>query len=183
MAEYPKEYEKTLSLNDGTTLLFRPELSTDTEMLWEMFSTLSKKSLRFLVLPFPRERVERWTSNINYDKVLPILAIVKQEGKTRVVASASLVFSEQLAFQHKAELGITVHEDFQNKGIGTALTKHMLNIAEMKKLRKVFLKVLTRNKRAIHVYKKCGFKIEGKLKKENFVYRRYYDDYIMSVFL
>ncbi len=30
-------------------MLLRPELGTGTEMLWEMFSTLSKESLRFLV--------------------------------------------------------------------------------------------------------------------------------------
>jgi len=81
MANYPKECEKTVTLQDGTTVLFRPELSTDTEMLWRMFSTLSKESLRFLVKPFPRERIENWTSNINYEKALPILAVVQQAGE------------------------------------------------------------------------------------------------------
>jgi RimJ/RimL family protein N-acetyltransferase len=181
--EYLKEYERKITLKDGTRVLFRPELSTDTEMLWEMFSTLSKESLRFLVLPFTRERVERWTCNISYDRALPILAVVREGRKKRVVADASLSFFDAEAFKHKAEFGITVHDDFQNRGIGTLLTQQMLQIARNKKLRKVFLKVLTENKRAIYMYQKCGFKIEAKLKKENFVYGRYYDDYIMSIFL
>lgn len=183
VAEYPREYEKTITLDDGTGVLFRPELSTDTEMLWEMFSTLSQESLRFLVLPFTRERIERWTNNINYDKALPILAVVQQANKTRIVATASLEFSEVPTFKHKAEFGITVHDDFQNKGIGIALTRHILEIAKRKGLRKVSLKVVTENSRAIHVYEKCGFKVEAKLEKENFVNGKYYDDYIMSVFL
>jgi len=183
MSQYPKEFEKKITLHDGTKVFFRPELATDTEMLWEMFSTLSEKSLHFLVLPFTRERVERWTSNINYDKNLTILALVKEGSETRIVASASLVFPEAEAFKHKADFGITVHDRFQDKGLGTALTRHMLEIAGKKGLQKVSLKVITENDRAIHVYQKCGFKIEAKLEKENFVNGTYYDDYIMSIFL
>jgi len=183
MFQHPKEYKKTITLSDETQVIFRPELPTDTEMLWEMFSTLSEESLRFLVLPFTRERVERWTSSINYDKVLPILALVKEKNETRIVASASLGFFDADAYKHKADFGITVHDRFQNKGLGMALTKHILEIARKKGLRKVSLKVLTENSRAIHVYGKCGFKIEAKLEKEDFVNGEFYDDYIMSIFL
>lgn len=183
MSQYPKEFEKSIMLVDGTRVFLRPELSTDTEMLWQMFSTLSHDSLRYLVLPFPRERVEKWTSSINYDKALPILAVVKEPDETRVVASASLVFNEADAVRHKADFGITVHDDFQNKGLGTALTKYVIEIARKKKLKKVSLTVITENKRAIHVYEKCGFKIEAKLKRENLIDGKLYDDYIMSIFL
>lgn len=183
MANYPKEYEKTVTLGDGTTVVFRPELPTDTEMLWEMFSTLSKESLGYLVNPFPRGRIEQWTSNLNYKKALPIVAIVQQGGQSRIVATASLEFADAPAEKHKAEFGITVHDDFQNKGLGTALTKHMLSIARKKKLHKITLKVLTQNTKAVHVYEKCGFKIEAKLQKENFINGKYLDDYIMSIFL
>ena len=183
LAYYPKEYEKTVTLSDGARVLFRPELPTDTEMLWQMFSTLSEASLRFLVNPFPRERVERWTSSINYEKALPILAVVEEAGNPRAVAVASLEFHDTSAERHKAEFGITVHDSYQNRGLGTALTGHMLAIARKKELRKVSLMVLTSNERAIRMYEKCGFKIEAKLRKESFIKGRYYDDYVMSVFL
>jgi RimJ/RimL family protein N-acetyltransferase len=152
-------------------------------MLWQMFSTLSERNLRFLVNPFPRERVERWTSNINYAKALPILAIVEEAGSLRVVGVASLEFHETVAERHKAEFGITVHDSYQNRGLGTALTRHMLAIARRKGLRKVTLNVLTINKKAIRMYEKCGFKIEAKLRKESFIKGRYYDDYVMSILL
>jgi len=183
MSNYPKEYEKTVTLRDGTTVHFRPELSTDTEMLWKMFSTLSQESQRFLVNPFPRERIEQWTNNINYDKVLPIVAVIKKGKKPRIVAHASLEFRSAQAEKHKAEFGITVHDTFQDKGIGTALTEYMISIARKKKLRKINLKVLATNKKAIHVYRKCGFKTEAKLKEENHINGKYIDDHIMSIFL
>ena len=183
MAGYPEEYEKTVTLNDGTTLLFRPERSTDTEMIWKMFSTLSQESLRYLVNPFPRERIEQWTSNINYEKALPIVAVIQQGRKPRIIATASLEFRSAPAEKHKAEFGITVHDTYQNKGIGTALTKHILNIARKKKLRKINLKVLAPNKKAIHVYRKCGFKTEARLREENLINGKYIDDHIMSIYL
>lgn len=183
MSHYPKEFEKNIMLIDGTRVFLRPELSADTEMLWQMFSTLSHDSLRYLVLPFPRERIEKWTSSINYEKNMTILAVVQEQGKTRVVASASLVFNEADSVRHKADFGITVHDDFQNRGLGTALTEYILELARKKKLRKVSLTVVTENSRAIHVYEKCGFRVEARLEKENFVDGRFYDDYIMSIFL
>jgi len=183
MSEYPKEFEGNIKLTDGTHVFLRPEISTDTEMLWEMFSTLSAKSLRYLVLPFPRERIEKWTSNINYEKNLTILALVQELNRPRIVGSASLVFKEGAPLRHKAGFGITVHDDFQNRGLGIAMTKCMIEIARKKKLQKVSLTVITENGRAIHVYEKCGFKIEAKLERENLVDGKFYDDYIMSIFL
>jgi putative acetyltransferase len=179
---YPKEWEKNVTLKNAQEVFLRPELSTDTEMLWEMFSTISEDSLDNLVLPFTRERIESWTSNIDYDKNLPILAVVK-EGKHRIIGSASLSFNSAEALKHKAELGITVHDDYQNMGLGTAMVNHLLDIARKKHLKKVFLLVNTDNSKAIHVYEKCGFQIEARLRKEYYRRGQYGDDYRMAIFL
>ncbi|MEA2089201.1 MAG: GNAT family protein [Thermoproteota archaeon] len=182
MSSYPVEYEKTVTLRDGTEVLLRPELSTDTNMLWEMFSTLSRRSLRFLVRPFTRERVEAWTSNINYEKALPILGVVKEGDKTRIVASATLSFHAEPSLIHKAWLGIAVHDDYQNRGLGAALTRFILEIARKKGLKKVYLRVSRGNKRAVHVYEKCGFKTEAVLKDARFIDGKYCDELYMSIF-
>ncbi len=183
--ETPNEWIKRVKLKDGTSVLFRPELSTDLKMLWEMFSTLSDDSLRFLPKPFPRDRIESWIENLNYDRTLPILAIVKEDSQERIVANATIAFSQTEAFKHKAELGITVHDDYQDRGLGTALTKHMIEIARSKGLKKISLTVVTENSRAIRVYEKCGFRIEGRLEKDhyNYITGEYGDDYIMALFL
>jgi RimJ/RimL family protein N-acetyltransferase len=179
----PKEWKRTVQLKDGTRVLLRPELSTDTEMLWEMFSTLSKASRDKLVEPVTRERIESWTSDIDYERNLPILAVVNDGQRTRVVGSGSLSFYASAANRHKAELGITVHDDYQNRGLGTVMIGHLLRIARQKGLRKVFLLVNTDNRQAIHVYEKCGFTIEARLVKEYSLAGELRDDYRMAVFL
>jgi len=182
MSNYPKEWTKKVVLGDGVEVFLRPELSSDTEMLWEMFSTLSKESLENLVHPFTKERIESWTSNIDYNKNLPILALIQGCGKERIIGSASLSFHSQEAVRHKAEFGITIHDDYQNQGLGTLMIKHLLEIAQKKGLKKIYLRVHTENRRAIHVYEKCGFKIEAKLEKEDYFNGQFKDDYRMAIF-
>ena len=183
MSNYPKEWEKRVILGNDEQVFLRPELSTDTEMLWEMFSTLSEESLGNALLSVTRERIEEWTNNINYDKNLPILAIIEEEGKQRIIGSASLFFNSVEVMRHKAELRITVHDDYQNLGLGTAMVNHLIEIARKKELKKVFLRVNTQNARAIHVYEKCGLQIEAKLRKEYYSRGKYRDDYRMAIFL
>jgi ribosomal protein S18 acetylase RimI-like enzyme len=179
---YPSEWEATFTLADGKKIDLRPKQSTDTEMLWNMFSTLSEKSLSNLVPPFTRERIEGWTSDIDHDKVLTIVAVVREKDEQRIVGSATLSFNKNEIFKHKAELAIAVHDDYQNMAIGTLMLKHLLDIAKIKELRKVWLLVNTDNDRAVHLYKKVGFEIEGKLSKERYSESRFGDEYRMAVF-
>lgn len=180
---YPREWETEFTAKNDMKVVFRPEQSGDTEMLWKMFSTLSEESVSNLLPPFTRERVESWTNNINYDEVLAIVAVITDRDKQQIIGSASLKFNPQEALKHKAELGLTVHDDYQNMGIGTALLNHLIDIARMKKLNKVWLHVSTDNDRAIYMYKKAGFTIEGKLCKESCINGKYRNDYRMALFL
>jgi RimJ/RimL family protein N-acetyltransferase len=118
--EYPNEWEMVLITKNGKSVKLHPEQSGDTEILWKMFSTSSKESVSNLLPPFTRERVESWTSNINYNEVLAIVAVIEEKGEQRIIGDASLKFNQQKALKHKAELGISVHDDYQNMGIGKA---------------------------------------------------------------
>lgn len=177
------EWKNVFTDKNGMKIEFRPCQSDDTEMLWEMFSTLSKNSISNLIPPFTRKRIENWTSKIDYEKVLVIVAVIEKENKKQIIADASLMFNSNEDSKHKAQLGIAVHDKYQNKGIGTALLKHLLNIAKMKKLKKIWLEVVTNNNIAIHIYKKVGFQIEGKLVKERIINDKYRDEYRMAILL
>jgi len=179
----PTGWELVFTARNGMEISFRPKLSSDTEMFWEMFSTLSEKSASNLLPPFTRERIEGWTTNIDYDEVLTIVAVIMKNNQQRIIGSASLKFDPNEHSKHKAELGITVHDDYQNLGIGTALVRHLLNIAKKKKLRKIWLQVNTNNNSAIRIYRKVGFQIEGKLCKERFINGKYRDEYRMAILL
>lgn len=181
--DYPRDWKTEFTAKNGKKVVFRPKQHDDTELLWEMFSTLSEETASNLLPPFARDRVEAWTRNIDYDQVLVIVALVEEETGQRIIGSASLKFSPQAALKHTAELGLTVHDNYQNLGIGTALLSHLVYIARTKKLTKIRLNVSTTNESAIHVYKTAGFAIEGKLCKESLVNGKYRDEYRMALFL
>jgi len=176
---------KKVKLKDGRMILLRPEVASDLEMLWEMYSTLSEESLRFLPAPFTRDLVEGWVRNLNFDYVLPILAICEVDGKERIVGAATLQFFHDNVNKHKAEFGIAIHDDFQNLGLGTLLTLDMVEIARRKGLKKVCLNVVLGNNRAMKVYERCGFKVEGLMLMNHFnVHTNAYgNDYSMAILL
>ena len=181
--DYPHKWKTEFIAKNGLKIVFRPEQPGDTEMLWVMFSTLSTKSASNLLPPFPRDRIEGWTSEIDYDEVLAIVAVLTENDTKRIIGTTSLRFNSQKPLKHKAELGLTIHDDYQNMGIGTALLKHIINVAQTKKLKKIHLNVSTENDCAVHVYKKVGFTMEGILHNASFVNCKYRDEYRMALFL
>ena len=181
--DYPDKWKTEFTTKNGLKIVFRPEQPGDTEMLWVMFSTLSKKSASYLLPPFPRDRIESWTTDIDYDDVLAIVAVLPEKDNKRIIGSSSLKFNSQEPLKHKAELGLTIHDTYQNMGIGTALLKHIIKVAKSKKLKKIHLNVSAENDHAIQLYKKAGFVIEGTLHNESYVNRRYRDEYRMALFL
>jgi len=56
---------------------------------------------------------------------------------------------------------IVVRDDYQNKGVGTILTSHIIHTAKKFRINVIRLSVLTENTRAIKLYKKFGFVIES----------------------
>jgi acetyltransferase len=178
--------EKFVTLRDDTEVLFRPITSQDFEMVWDMFSTLSEESLRFLPHPFIKEEIEYMFHNINYEELLPIVAVVEEpDSRLRIVAVATLGFQQGVARRHRAEFDIVVHDDYQGRGLGTMLTQHMIDLARERGLSKVYLKTATQNLGAIHVYEKLGFRIEGRLVREHYHHLRqeFGDDFRMALFL
>ena len=91
--DYPRGWKTEFTTNNGLKVVFRPEQPTDTEMLWTMFSTLSKKSASNLLPPFSRELIESWTSEINYNEVLAIVAVLTENDNKRIIGSTSLRFN------------------------------------------------------------------------------------------
>ena len=57
---------------------------------------------------------------------------------------------------------MSVHDDFQNRGVGSALMAAMVDLADnWLGLRRIELEVWTDNLAAIHLYEKYGFVKEG----------------------
>ena len=78
-------------------------------------------------------------------------------------------------------LGMTVADEFQGRGVGDALMKALLSIADgWLNVSRVDLTVFTDNERAIALYRKHGFDVEGTHKAYALRDGRYADTHTMA---
>lgn len=83
--------------------------------------------------------------------------------------------------KHVGSLGMGVRDDWQGKGVGSALMQAAVDMADKwLNLTRIELEVYTDNEPAIRLYKKFGFEIEGTLKQHAFRDGVYVDSYFMA---
>ena len=95
------------------------------------------------------------------------------------------VFQKKAKIKHIANIfGVYVKREFRNRGIGKNLIESaLLLIKENRNIIKINLNVNPRQKSALKLYKKYGFKTIGTLKKDLYINGRFYDELIMEKFI
>jgi len=76
---------------------------------------------------------------------------------------------------HCAHIGIVVDKKFWGKGIGSKMMEEGMQLAKKKKLKKLAYSVVEYNERSINLVKNFGFRLAGRLKKQVFMDKKYYD--------
>lgn len=131
-----------------------------------------------LQLPFPS--AESWRKRLvePAEGVLRLVACVENE----VVGQLSLqTFPNNPRRRHAGLIGMAVRDDWQGKGVGTALVQAAVDLADKwLNLIRLELEVYTDSEPAIRLYEKFGFRVEGTLTR--FAYRdgQYVDAYLMA---
>ncbi|MCI0662689.1 MAG: GNAT family N-acetyltransferase, partial [Acidobacteria bacterium] len=81
----------------------------------------------------------------------------------------------------KGEIGMMVRDDWQGKGIGAAMMRAVIDLADKwLNLARIELTVFTDNEPAIALYRKFGFETEGTLRKYAFRDGEFVDAYAMA---
>jgi len=83
--------------------------------------------------------------------------------------------------RHVGEIGMAVRDDWQGKGVGTALMQATVDLADRwLNLTRLELEVYTDNEPAIRLYNKFGFVMEGTLTHFAFRDGEYVDAHVMA---
>lgn len=99
----------------------------------------------------------------------------------RVVGQLSLHVEQNPRRRHVGGIGMAVHDDFQGRGVGSALLTATLDLADRwLALRRIELDVYTDNAAAIRLYEKFGFVREGQLRDYAFRDGGYIDAFFMA---
>ncbi|MBY6035972.1 GNAT family N-acetyltransferase [Fictibacillus nanhaiensis] len=85
---------------------------------------------------------------------------------------------------HKVEFGVCVLKEYWGNGIGENLLRESVHWADSNGINKITLNVLETNDKAIKLYKKYGFEVEGILEQDKKLSDgNYYNTVIMGRFL
>lgn len=129
---------------------------------------------------FTLEQQRIFISNMKREGFLYIAAICDN----KIVGTLSFISSNRKRIIHRGEMGLGILKEYWGMGVGTALIDYFLEWANGDGvIKKIELQVREDNIRAINLYIKYGFKIEGKISMGMCVNDRYYDLYLMGKIL
>jgi len=154
---YPREYETTVQMNNGQSVVLRPIRPEDEPMEAEMFTTFSEqtKQFRFFgpIKETSHEMLIRYTQ-IDYDREMAIIAELNDEGRKRMLGVVRLIADP---YNESAEYAIVIGDPWQGQGLGTLMTGYILEIARKRGIKKVFAYVLEDNTNMLRLFKKFKF--------------------------
>jgi putative acetyltransferase len=132
-----------------------------------------------LQLPFPSAELWRKRLAEPPEGLISLVACVEND---EVVGNLGLhTFPDRPRRRHVGQLGMAVRDDWQGKGVGTALMQAAIDLADKwLNLRRLELEVFVDNAAAIRLYEKFGFSIEGRLVDFAFRDGQYVDTYTMA---
>lgn len=90
--------------------------------------------------------------NVDFQKHVALVATAERDGKTAIIGGGRFVVVRPGA----AEVAFAVIDDFQGKGLGTILMRHLAAIARATELRTLVAEVLPENKPMLKVIEKSG---------------------------
>ena len=102
---------------------------------------------------FTEEQERKWVQRKLEEKAL-VFSMLEKPGN-RFIGNIELMHLKDT----EGELGIGITANMQNRGFGTEAVPAFTGYAMRKLgLKRIFLRTSPNNARAIHVYKKCGFR-------------------------
>jgi len=110
-----------------------------------------------------------------------ILLLGKVNGK--IVSIGSLSGKGRKRIAHRGEVALSVSKEYWGLGFGTKVLEELIIYANHKEINVIELTVKADNEAGIHLYEKLGFKKIGYYEKYFKIEDKYYDAYLMNLYL
>ena len=154
----PPEFKTTHLLNDGTQVKYRPIHPTDIPATRDLFYALSQQTIYYRFMSRTKHIPTREIQNfvfINHRSDIAIVGTLPASTGEEIIAIGRYYLDEKT---NLAEVAFVVHDDWQNKGIGTFLLKHLTTIARRNGISGFTAEVLHDNRAMQRVFQKCEYR-------------------------
>ena len=160
---YPTQYVGAWKMKDARKVTIRPIRPEDEPLMVNFHEGLSERSvyLRY----FSPLKLSQRVSHIrliricfnDYDREIALVAELRGgNGKSQIVGVARL---SKMHGTNAGEFAVVVTDQWQRKGLGTELTKRLIQIAKDEKLGRLIAYTLRENKDMQQMCKKIGFDV------------------------
>ena len=160
--EYPESLEVYRTTKAGQRILLRPVKMSDEPLLKDLFYSLSDESkyLRFASArkDMPHELLQDFVV-VDYTEEMVILAVIYENEKESVIGLGQYSIIEDT---HTAEVALLVRDEYQGKGVGSALMSYLTYLAKKQGLLGFSAEILEYNKAAVAILEKSGFELKKK---------------------
>jgi RimJ/RimL family protein N-acetyltransferase len=168
-------------LKDGRVLLIREAGAEDARALLNYVEAVSGESdfLSFgpgefeLTVAEEEDYLRKCSAS---DNQLYIVGLIDGE----IVSALSFAAGRRPRVRHRGEFGLSVRKAHWGLGIGSLMLEALLGWAEARGITKINLRVRTDNQRAVELYERRGFVIEGTIHREIFIDGQYFDHHWMG---
>jgi len=148
-------YSVVETMRDGRSVVIRALKPEDRSAMLSAVGRVSAQSLyrRFFgpKRGFSETEVDFFV-NVDFVNHVALVAAVDENGKDTVVGAGRYIVTEP----GTAEVAFAIDE-YQGKGIGTALLRHLELIARERRLERLVAEVLPENAPMLAMFGKCGF--------------------------
>jgi acetyltransferase len=163
---YPVQYVKPWRFADGTEVMIRPIRPEDEHLISAFHTKLSEQSIYqryFHILSLDQrtshERLVR-VCFADYDREIALVA-ERTDPATGELAILAVGRLNKAHLINEAELAVLIVDEFQRHGLGTELSRRLIDIARIEKLDRVTVEVLGENRQMLEVCRGLGFQMEG----------------------
>jgi ribosomal protein S18 acetylase RimI-like enzyme len=155
---------RVLELTDGTKVQMRPIAPSDEPLLHEAVAAMSERSIYFRFFsPLKRlpETLAHRLAVVDYSDRFAIVATSRRSvGREHILGVARY---DRVAGTHVAETAVAVVDEFQRRGLGTALLTILSKVAQDHGIKTFSLIVLPENQQMLGMLRKMGWIHHAKL--------------------
>jgi acetyltransferase len=162
---YPTQYVKNFVNKSGEDFTIRPIRPEDEPKMVRFHEKLSEQSvyLRYFRSFQLDQRVEHERLTricfVDYDRTIALVIEYTnpETDEGEIVAAGRLT---RLVNPEEAEFAMIVRDDFQRRGLGTQLLKHLVQVGQSEGIKHIIAYMLPENRGMIQVSERLGFQME-----------------------
>ncbi len=162
------------------TYEIRPITENDIECFRQAVGSVAREKLFLAFLDTPSFEMSKEFVETNIRESWPHLIAISNQ---KVIGWCDITGSNRHACKHLGTLGIGVIKDYRGQGIGRALIEQALSLAKSRHLTRIELSVREDNEKALALYQKMGFYVEGKHINSLLIDGDYKNQYSMALLL